>query len=179
MATKRLIRGKALALGFALLIPAGIWMAQVADAAPPSSLIDKDFEVALRKFISKRFYNRIDASDDQRQKLDSIWTGTMETTRPAREELRQGALQLSALMASDEASDEQITQKAHELRALHEKVMDQRLDSLLKARKVLNKDQRQQIHDRISQLITGGLKPKRLGMLGGPRMLGARLLADE
>ncbi len=157
-------KAKVLALSLALLAPIGIWLAQASYAAP-RGLIDKDFELAVRKFVSKRFYNRIDATDEQRQKLDSIWMGTMESTRPAREEVRQGALQLSALMATDDATDEQITEKAHELRALHQKVMDQRLDSVLKARKVLTKAQRAQVNERISELITGGLKPRRIGFL--------------
>lgn len=157
-------KAKLLALSLALLAPLGIWLAQASYAAP-SGLIDRDFEVAVRKFISKRFYNRIDATDEQRQKLDSLWMSTMEATRPNREELRQSALQLSALMATDEATDAQITEKAHELRALHQKVMDQRLDTVLKARKVLTKEQRAKINETISELITGGMKPRRIGFL--------------
>ena len=159
-------KAKIVAAALALVAPVGVYLTQSAFAAPgATALIDKDFEVALRKFVSKRFYNRIDATDEQRKQIDAIWTNTMETTRPEREELRQGMLGLSNLMASDEATDEQITQKAHELRALHEKVQDQRLDSLLKARKLLTKEQRSQINERITQLITGGLKPRRVGFL--------------
>ena len=159
-------KAKIVAAALALVAPVGLYLTQSSLAAPgATTLIDKDFEVALRKFVSKRFYNRIDATDEQRKQIDAIWTNTMETTRPEREELRQGMLGLSNLMASDEATDEQITQKAHELRALHEKVQDQRLDSLLKARKLLTKEQRSQINERITQLITGGLKPRRVGFL--------------
>jgi Spy/CpxP family protein refolding chaperone len=157
---------KVVAVTLALMAPLAGVLAQESIAAPGSAgLIDKDFEVALRRFISKRFYNRIDATAEQRQKLDTIWTSTMEATRPQREEVRQEALQLSSLVASDEATDEQITEKAHQLRAAHQKVMDERLNSLLKARKVLTKEQRQQINERLTQLISGGLKPKRIGLL--------------
>jgi Spy/CpxP family protein refolding chaperone len=143
-------------MSMALLVPVGLCLTQATQAAPgASSLIDKDFELSVRKFISKRFYNRVDATDEQRAKLDSIWNNTMETTRPEREALRHGFLELSNLMASDDATDEQITQKAHELRAMHEKVMDQRLNSLLQARKVLTKEQRKQINDRITHVISG------------------------
>jgi periplasmic protein CpxP/Spy len=89
----------------------------------------------------------------------------MDATRPDREALRQGLLQLSNLMSSDDATDDQITQKAHELRALHEKINDQRLDSLLKVRKVLTKEQRNKINERINEVITGGMKPRRIGFL--------------
>lgn len=155
-----------IALSIALLAPLGFCLSQASFAAPgASSLIDKDFEVAVKRFISKRFYNRVDATDEQRAKLDSIWTGTMEGTRPDREAIRHGILDLSNMMASDAATDDQITQKAHELRVLHEKVMDERLNSLLQARKVLTKEQRKQVNDRITQVITGGLKPRRLGLM--------------
>jgi Spy/CpxP family protein refolding chaperone len=166
MIGKRTGKAKIIAVSLALLAPVGLCLAQASFAAPGAgTLIDKDFEVALRKFISKRFYNRIDATDEQRAKLESIWTGTMESTRPERENLRQGALGLSNLMATDEATDEQITQKAHELRAMHEKIQDERLSALLQARKILTKEQREQINQRITQLITGGLKPRRLGLM--------------
>lgn len=158
-------KAKAAAISLALLAPVGIWLAQAAYAAPTTGLIDKDFEVAVRKFISKRFYNRIDATAEQRKQLDSIWMSTMEATRPDREAVRQDALELSALIATDDATDEQITQKAHELRALHQKVMDERLGGLLKARKVLTKEQRSKVHERITELVTGGLKPRRIGFL--------------
>lgn len=159
-------KAKVVALSMALMAPVGIWFAQASAAAPAGvTLIDKDFEQAVRKFISKRVYNRIDATDAQREQLDKIWINTMESTRPDREQVRQDALQLSNLMASDDATDEQITEKAHEIRALHQKVMDQRLDSLLKARKVLTKEQRSKINERITELITGGFKPRRVGLL--------------
>jgi Spy/CpxP family protein refolding chaperone len=143
-------------LSLALLAPVGLCLAQASFAAPgASTLIDKDFGVALRRFVSKRFYNRVDATDEQRAKLDSIWTTTMDATRADREAIRHGMLDLSNLMASEDATDEQITEKAHEVRALHEKVMDERLNSMLEARKVLTKEQRQRINDRIARVITG------------------------
>jgi Spy/CpxP family protein refolding chaperone len=176
--------GKSLmALALTLVVPLGMFVSQASFAADgqATGLIDKDFETAVRKFVSRRFYRRINASDEQRQKLDSIWTSTMETTRPERERLRQGLLELSDLMASDAATDEQISQKAHELRAMHEKINDQRLDSILKARKVLTPEQRKKVHARIADRISGGgaaLQSKRLGML--PALISAvKPLADE
>lgn len=168
MVGKMTRKSKIVALSLAILAPVGLCVAQASFAAPNAgagTLIDKDFEMALRKFVSKRFYNRIDATDEQRAKLDSIWMSTMEATRPQREQLRQGALELSNLIAGDEATDEQITQKVQQLRALHEKVMDQRIDSLLQARKVLTAEQRAQINERITQVITGGARPRRLGFM--------------
>lgn len=129
------------------------------------TLIDKDFEVALRKFISKRFYNKIDASAEQREKLDSIFANTQEETRPDREHFRQGLLDLSALMSNDKASDEEITKKAHEVRDMRTKIMDKRMAAALEVRKVLTPEQKQKIHDRLSELIGGGAKPRGLSFL--------------
>jgi Spy/CpxP family protein refolding chaperone len=155
---------KLIVLGLAVLASGGICLAQgaMADSAG-GNLIDKDFETCARKFISKRLYNRIEATDEQRQKLDTIWTGTMEGTRPMREELRRGLLDLSELMANGDVPDDQIVTKVHELRALHEKIMDQRVDSMLKARKVFTAEQRKELQQRFSDILTGNVRPKRLG----------------
>ena len=152
-------------------------MAAPSLAGTPSAtpLIDKEFETALRKFISKRFFNRINATDEQREKLSKIMADTQEETRPAREELRQGMLDLSTLMADEKTTDDQIKAKVKELRSLHEKVQDRRIASILEARKVLTPEQRQQIHGKISELINGGVKPgRRIGFLlrQGPGLLG-------
>lgn len=159
---------KALVVSLALVAPVGIYFAAATYAAPntaQTNLIDKEIELCTRKIAAKRFYNRIEATAEQRTKLDEIMYSTMDGTRPAREELRHGMLDLSALVASDDATDEQIVQKAHELRAVHEKVNDQRLESLLKARKVLTHDQRQKLNEHITDFITGGIKPRKLSMM--------------
>lgn len=128
-------------------------------------LIDKDFEIALRKFVSKRFFNRIDASDEQREKLSKIMAETQDETRPKREQLRQGMLDLSSMYSDGKSSDEVIKAKVKELRELHEKIQNRRLDAALAARKILTAEQMQKMHGRLSQLISGGIKPRRLSML--------------
>ncbi len=143
----------------------GIFSPSLAGTPSSSSLIDKDFEVAVRKFVSKRFFNRIDASDEQREKLSKIMADTQDQTRAIREQLRKGILDLSNLMAEEKTTDEQIKAKVKELRSMHEQVQDMRLSSVLEARKILTAEQRHQIHNRVSELITGGLKPKKIGML--------------
>lgn len=138
-------------------------------------LIDKEFETALRKFVSKRFFNRIDATDEQREKLSKIMADTAEETRPTREELRQGLVSLNNMMADDKSSDEQIKTKIQELRALRDKLQDKRMASLLEARKVLSPEQKQKIQTRINDLLTGNFKPRKLGLL----MQGADMIAVD
>ncbi|MBY0357618.1 MAG: periplasmic heavy metal sensor [Candidatus Obscuribacterales bacterium] len=148
-----------LSLSITLLAPLSAF------ANPPESntqLIDKDFEISVRKFISKRFFNRINASDEQRDKLSKIFADTQEQTRPEREKLRQGMLELSGMIADSNTEEQAITNKVQNLRELHNKIMDTRVASALAARKILSPEQRQKIHGRISDLITGGARPKLL-----------------
>lgn len=158
---------KVLAAAIAVITPVSIGLAQATYAGnvPTGNLIDKDFEVALRKWVTKRFYNRIEATDDQRQKLDSLFSSTQEETRPLREQFRRSLIELSDMMAGEEATDEQIQAKVKDVRELKQKIMDQRINTALAARKVLTPAQRQKIHERITNLISGNLKPRRLGML--------------
>lgn len=154
-----------------LAVPIGMFVSQASSARDVAAAvsIDKDFETCVRKFVSRRFYHRIDATEVQKEKLDAIWSATMDSTRPEREQLRRGLLELSDLMAQDDATDEQITQKAHELRALHEKIQDERLISVLKARKVLTQEQKKKLHDRLTDALTQGtpmVQPRRLGLMG-------------
>ncbi len=123
-----------------------------------SKLIDKPFEQCLIKHFQTRFFNRIDASPKQRQKLGAIFARRSEETRPVREQLRQGYLELSEMLAKEDATDEQLTAKAHEVRGLRDKVMDERINSVLEARAVLTPAQRRQISDKISGLISGQWK---------------------
>ncbi|HEY9870537.1 MAG TPA: periplasmic heavy metal sensor [Candidatus Obscuribacterales bacterium] len=136
--------------------------AEAGNATTATKLIDRPFEECLIKHFQARFFNRIDATAEQRQKLSDIFARRAEETRPFREQLRQGMLELSDMMARDDVSDEQLTAKAHEVRQLRERVADERLKSVLAVRAVLTPAQRQQISGTISGLISGQWK-RRLG----------------
>lgn len=129
------------------------------------SLIDSEFENAVRVIVTKRFCNRIDASDEQRAKLTALFKDTMNSTRPTREQFRRKLLDLSALMASESATDDQIKQEVQAARAIKQQLMDQRIDTALAVRKILTPEQRKKIHDRISDIIAGNVKPRRLGWI--------------
>jgi Spy/CpxP family protein refolding chaperone len=158
-----LVKRTTLAISLAALLPMVGAPAALADTKP---LVDKEFETCLSKHFTKRFCNRIDASNEQCDKIGNLVTSTMDQTRPLRQEFRSKLLDLSALTASDEASDDLITAKIADIRALREKIADQRLAAVLKLRKILTHDQRKQIHDRVSGLLTGGIGPRHLSMLG-------------
>lgn len=155
-----------------LLMPAVIGLVPASIAgSPPSSapLIDKEFETSLRKFVSKRFFNRIDASEDQREKISKIMADTQEQTRPNREQFRRNLLDLSSMMSNEKVGDEEIKQKVAEVRALKQKISDQRLEAALQVRKILSAEQRKKIHHRIAELITGG-NSRKLGSVLNKRV---------
>jgi len=138
---------------------AAFTIGQAAMAAPALPLIDKGFEEALIKHFSNRFYNRIEATDEQRQKLTEIISKRAAETRPLREQVRAEAVKLNELMANDQATDDQITAEAQVLRSMRDKLMDERVQSALQVRAVLTSSQRAQISQRISGLLTGQSKP--------------------
>lgn len=160
-------KAKMTALAALLLLPtvAGSIQPTIAGTPTAAPLIDKEFETALRKFVSKRFFNRIDATSEQREKISKIMADTQEQTRPDREQFRQGLLELSSMMNNEKTSDEDIKKRVSDLRSLKQQIGDQRLAAALQVRHILSAEQRQKIHNRISELITGGMSPRKLGQL--------------
>jgi len=131
-------------------------------AAEPAGAImtfaDPDFENALRKHIVKKFLFNIGATEDQKKKISAIIEGQAEARSAERKELRKGAIELAQLMGSDTATDDEIVQKVHELRAMHEKLMDERVETALKVRSNLTSEQRKTISERVVSLLSGNCK---------------------
>ena len=69
------------------------------------------------------------------------------------------------MMNNEKTSDEDIKKQVSDLRSLKQKISDQRLAAALQVRHILSAEQRQKIHNRISELITGGMSPRKLGQL--------------
>jgi Spy/CpxP family protein refolding chaperone len=162
-------RNRVLQVGFAGAVAACLWQAAALAAPVATTLIDKEFDAAVGKFMAKRFCKRIDATSEQTEKLTAMISQTRDDTRPLREQLRHGLLDLSSMVVSDDTTDDQIKAKVAELRSIHEKISDVRLDTALKARRVLTHEQREKINKRITNLITGEALPdminRRVGML--------------
>jgi Spy/CpxP family protein refolding chaperone len=120
-----------------------------------AALIDSEWENCLRTHFEKRLFNYIDASKDQEKSLDALFKQHMDQTRPTREKLRAGAIELAELFASPSASSEQIEEKAKELRTLHESLADGRLANALKLRDMLSTEQRKLISERVISRLEG------------------------
>lgn len=146
--------GVVAAIAAMLAVGFGAWVA--ADAAnTDGGLIDKDLQAAIRHHFERRFFNLIDASDSQRQSIDKLLNTQADQLLPMREQLREGLVDLNNMCAKEDATDSQITDKVHELRALHEQITDARLATMLKVRQQLTQDQRKVICDKLNNLLSG------------------------
>jgi len=149
---KGILAGVATAL---VLLGGSVAMNAVEAIETKNILIDKDFEVAVRKHLEKRLYNLIDASDGQQEKISKLLGERAEQTRPEREKLKEGLVDLSNMLGGD-TQDDAIVAKAHELRTMHEQLMDERLTTLLKVREVLSPSQRKIVSDKMVSILSGG-----------------------
>jgi Spy/CpxP family protein refolding chaperone len=151
--------GVVAAIAAVLAVSFGAWLsADAANSDGAGNLIDKDFQSAIRKHFERRFFNLIDASDNQRQAIDKMLGAQADQLLPTREQLRDGLVELNNMCAKEDTTDSQITDKVHELRALHEQIMDTRLATMLKVRQQLTQDQRKTICDKLNNVLTGAGK---------------------
>src|SRR5579883_2972342 len=119
------------------------------------ALIDPELEVALKHHFEKRFFNLIDASDDQKSKLDSLITKQMEAARPTRQKIRESLIDLSDMMADSSVSDDAIRKKVGEIRALRDELHEKRLDTVLQARAILTDEQKKIVSRRVRGILSG------------------------
>lgn len=146
----------ALALG-CIAVGAASLLNQPVFAIDPDSkapFVDKEFEAAIVKHFEKRFFNLIEASDEQKQQITALIDTLRENARPQREKMRSEALELNQMMSGN-ASDEELRNKVKELRSVRDKLMDERMETALKVRALLKPEQRKAVSDRISAFLSG------------------------
>jgi Spy/CpxP family protein refolding chaperone len=138
-------------------IACGLKVLEPAEAkhTPEAALIDAEWENCLRTHFEKRLFNFIDATDDQQKNLDALFKNRMEETRPVREKLKVGLVELAKLFASADATDEQIQEKAKQLKELNEELAGGRITTALKIRNILDPDQRKLVSDRLISRLCG------------------------
>lgn len=126
-----------------------------ADKTVARALVDPELEIALSNHFKKRFFNLIEATDDQQNKLSSILTKQLEDARPLRAQIKEDLLDLSDLMADESSTDEVIKKKVSEIKELREQIQDKRLNSILSARAILTADQKRIVSQRMKGFLTG------------------------
>lgn len=148
----------ALALGLGMGAAGVKFMEPVWAGTGVEAFSDPEFEDALRKHVQKRFFNVIDATDAQKTQLDAIFNQRVTESRSARKEIKQGLIELAQMMADESSTDDQITEKAHQLRQKREQLMDARLSTALKVRGVLSKEQKEVLSERVIGMLSGHAK---------------------
>ena len=140
-------------LGLSQFVPAWAGRPLMAKA-----LIDPELETALANHFKKRFFNLIDASEEQKTKLSSLITKQQDFARPIREQIRDKVMDLSDLMSDEAAGDEAIKAKVHEIQDLRNQIQDKRLDTMLEVRSVLTAEQKKIVSKRIKNILTGNVR---------------------
>lgn len=122
------------------------------------ALIEPELELALSDHFKTRFFNLIEATDEQQAKLSGLITRQLDDARPMRSQIREKVMDLSDLIADENATDDDITKKVEEIRAIRDQIQEKRLNTVLKARALLTKDQKQIVAQRIKGILTGNPK---------------------
>ena len=115
-----------------------------------ASSSDPEFEEALVKHVLKRFFNRIDASESQKSEISELVNNKRVANQAKRAALKAGMrdfLSLASSLDNSANSDATLRTKAKELRAMHEVLMDDRLESFLKVRALLSNEQKEKLHN--------------------------------
>lgn len=114
---------------------------------------DPEFRQALIKHMEKRFFARIDATDEQQTQIKAIIEKSMSENQDKKKAMRTGVKELLAMVQGD-AKDEEIKAKVKDLRAIHESLTDARIESMLSIRKTLNDEQRAKLGSRFSEILS-------------------------
>ncbi len=103
---------------------------------------DPEFEQAKIKHIAKVISNKVEATPDQQKQISEIISSSHQECCPLKDDLRKQVHDMHELMSDPKSSDDQIKAQSQQVRASHEKLADQKLDTMLKIRDVLTPEQR-------------------------------------
>jgi len=107
-----------------------------------------DWANCLRVHMQNRFFKRINATDDQREKLSELFKNTFEQNRELRQQVKGQFETLIDMFTDGKTSDDQIRKQFGELKSTREKLVEKRLDLALKTRTILTPDQLKVVGDK-------------------------------
>lgn len=118
-------------------------------------VVDDDPELtqALFKHFEKRFLNRIDATSEQREKINNILESKLKLNRQNRLALKTGMQELGRLACNPRAKTSDIEAKAHELQTLRQQMSESRLETMLEVRALLSDEQLTKLGKRLETVI--------------------------
>ncbi len=141
-----------------LLTVAGLTISQFvpawAEKTMTQSLIDPELEQALTNRFKRRFFNLIEASDEQQTKLSKLLSRQLDEARPLRNQIREDLMELSDLIADEKTSDQAIRSKIDQIQTIRTQIQEKRLNTILEARAVLNKEQKKIVSNRLKGILT-------------------------
>jgi Spy/CpxP family protein refolding chaperone len=150
---------KYLLISGSLILVAGWQVAPMLAKQPPATgaiaMEDDDWSNCLRKHFEKRFFKRIDATKEQQEKMSALIDNAAQENQGMRAEIKDKALSLVNSFGGGSASDDELRQQVAELRTLHEKLMDKRLETALKVRAVMTPEQRKIVMEKIKLRFDG------------------------
>jgi Spy/CpxP family protein refolding chaperone len=129
--------------------------------SPSSQSEDQDWHKALRRHFQQKFFKAIDATKDQQDKLSGIFSDAMENNRGLNSQLKEKVSAIIDAFGEEKTSNEQLRQQAADFRALRDKLFDARLEAALKARAVLNTEQKKTLADKVRKRADFWLKSER------------------
>jgi Spy/CpxP family protein refolding chaperone len=128
-------------------------LARSASQAGFQEMDDDRWVNCLKERFESKLFKAISASEEQKTSLAKLVDETIETNKPLRSELSEKAIALTEGMADTNMTDEQLRGIWNEVRSLRVKISENREESLLKARAILNTKQRKILASRVEALI--------------------------
>jgi len=114
---------------------------------------DQELTRALLKHFEKRFFNRIEATSEQREKISKILESKLKLSRQNRLTLRRGMKDLTKMACDPKAKASNIEAKAHELQRLRSEMSEARLQTMLEVRALLSEDQLSKMGKRLETVF--------------------------
>ena len=118
---------------------------------------DQEWGRCLSAHLKKRLFALINPSKEQEDQLSTLFGEQYEKNQELRTQLKQKTLAMVDGFGDDSITNEQLKQQAAELRTMHERLMDSRMDAALKARSVLTASQKKMLAERIKTKFDGWL----------------------
>lgn len=120
---------------------------------------DPEFRQALIKHLEKRFFKKIGATEEQKEKIGALINNKIEANQSKREELRKGLESFADLISNPGTDEQTIRDKAMVLRRMHQNLMDDRLETMLAVRAMLTDEQKTKLGTRLKAILNGELPP--------------------
>lgn len=121
----------------------------------PDKTGDKEWIRCLSAHLQKRFFALINPTHEQEDQLSTLFGEQYAKNQELRTQLKRKTLAMIDAFSDDNVTNDQLKQQATELRSIHEKLMDSRLEAALKARSVLTSSQKKLLAERVKTRFGG------------------------